>query len=74
MMIALLQLLHRLASSCILYIPRKKEKEKKKQKKKTEHKYEYEYLLFLSVAPRVEMFRMGTRVNRDNNELRLFWS
>ena len=71
MMIALLQLLHRPASSCILYIPRKKEKEKK-NKKKTEHKYEYEYLLFLSVAPRVEMFRMGTRVNRDNNELTLF--
>ena len=34
MMIALLQLLHRPASSCILYIPRKKEKEKKKQQKK----------------------------------------
>ena len=71
-MIALLQLLHRPASSCILYIPRKKEKEKKKQQKKQNTNMNMN-LLFLSVAPRVEMFRMGTRVNRDNNELTLFW-
>ena len=49
MMIALLQLLHRPASSCILYNNKKKKNEEKKKKQnKTECKYEYEYVLSLS--------------------------